>query len=194
MKIRLKKIEQVTGYKIKKNFVSVGFDWATRAGISYIKTTDKYATITYIFIEFDKTNVKDKYKKMTQSLQGLLNKEDLAVIEDVFIGFNRAGSMELAKYHAFAISECIRKSIDYETISATTCRSKLGILTTKKAGYGKGLAKKAVADWLRNKLNINLGGDEDASDAIILALLGVLEDLDFRAEAQIKKDKKNEKI
>lgn len=189
MKIPIKKIEEITGYDIKKNFTSIGFDWATRAGISYIKTTDKYVNINYIFIEFKTDNVKDKYKLMVKTLGDLINSENLAVIEDVFIGYSRGGSMELAKYHAFAISECIRKGVDYETLLATTCRSKLGILTTKKAGYGKGLAKKAVADWLKNNLDIKLD-DEDASDAIILALLGILIDMDYRSNEEIKKDKK----
>jgi Holliday junction resolvasome RuvABC endonuclease subunit len=189
MKIPIKKIEEVTGYKIKKNFTSVGFDWATRAGVSFIKTTDKYATIDFIFIEFKTDDSKEKYKLMVKTLENLINSEDLAVIEDVFIGYSRAGSMELAKYHAFAISESIRKGVDYETISAVSCRSKLGIKCSKKAGYGKGLAKKAVADWLNNNFDIKLD-DEDASDAIILALLGILIDLDYRSAEEIKKDKK----
>lgn len=189
MKISIKKIEEVTGYKVKKNFTSVGFDWATRAGVSFIKTSKYYANIDFMFVEFKSDEPKDKYKLMIKTLQDLIADEKLAVIEDVFIGFNRAGSMELAKYHAFAISECIRKGVDYETISAMSCRAKLGILTTKKAGYGKGKSKLAVADWLRNNFDIKLD-DEDASDAICLALLGILEGMDFDPKPKAKKKRK----
>lgn len=163
MKISIEKIEQVTGYKVKKDFVSIGFDWATRAGVSIIKTDKKEATIDYIFIEFTGNAPKEKYKMMVKTLEDLIDSEDLAIIEDVFVGFNRAGSMELAKYHAFAVAECIKKKVNYETITALSCRSRLGIKTTKKAGYGKGKAKLAVADWLKNNLNMELN-DEDASD------------------------------
>ncbi len=189
MKIPIAKIEEVTGYKVKKGFMSVGFDWATRAGVSFIKTSDKFATIEFIFIEFKSDESKDKYKLMVKTLEDLINNEDMAVIEDVFIGFNRAGSMELAKYHAFAISECVRKGVDYETLSAMSCRAKLGIKTTLKAGYGKGKSKLAVSDWLKNNFDIKLD-DDDASDAICLALLGILKGLDFEPKPKPKKKRK----
>lgn len=178
MRISLKKIAEVTGYKPKKNCVSIGFDWATRAGISVIKTSEKYATIDYIFIEFKGNEPKEKYKLMVKALEDLINAQNIAVIENVFIGFNRAGSMELAKYHAFAIAECIKKDVNYETITALQCRSRLGIKTTKKAGYGKGKSKLAVSDYLKNNFDMELD-DEDASDAVILALLGILEGVKF---------------
>ena len=89
----------------------------------------------------------------------------------------------------------IKKDIKREFILATTSRSKLGIKTTEKAGYGKGKSKKAVADWLRKFFGIDLKGDDDASDAVVLAILGLLEDFDFRSKAQIKKEKEvDEKV
>lgn len=178
MKISLKKIEEVTGYKVKKDFISIGFDWASRAGVSIIKTDKKEAIIDYIFVEFKGNERKEKYKRMVETLETMINDEDIAIIENVFVGFNRKGSLELAKYHAFAISECIRKEVEYETIMAKDCRAKLGIKTTKKAGYGRGMAKKAVADYLEKNFGIKLE-DEDASDAVILALLGILEGVKF---------------
>jgi len=177
-KISLEQIQKITGYKTKQNYVSIGLDFATRTGVSYIKTDKKEATIDYMFIEFKGNEVKEKYKLMVKTLENLINSEDLAIIEDVFIGFNRAGSMELAKYHAFAIAECIKKGVNFETITALSCRSRLGIKTTAKAGYGKGKSKLAVADYLKNNFDLKLD-DEDASDAIILALLGILEGVKF---------------
>lgn len=183
MKIPISKIEEVTGLKIKQNFTSIGFDWATRAGIAFIKTTDKYATIEVIFIEFKTAEVKDKYRTMVKTLENLISSEDLAVIENVFVGFNNASSMELAKYHAFAISECIRKNVPYETISAVSCRAKLKIDARK---FGKGKSKEAVAYWLKENLAIDLS-DDDASDAICLALCGILKDFDFLPKPKPKK-------
>ena len=186
MKISIEKIEEVTGYKVKRNFTSLGFDWATRAGISSIKTTNKYVTINVIFIEFKSNTPKEKYKIMVKTLENLINSEDLAVIENVFVGFNNAGSMELAKYHAFAISECIRKGVAYETISAISCRGKLKIDARK---FGKGKSKESVAYWLKENLDIELN-DHDASDAVVLGLLGILEGLDFKPKPKAKKKRK----
>ena len=150
--------------------VSIGFDWATRAGISTIKTSDKYINISYNFIEFKVDNKKDKYKIMVQSLQEILNNQNMAIIEDVFVGFNRKGSLELAKYHAFAVSECIRKNISYDTITARSVRSKFKIVKKNK----KDNWKITVAYWLKENLDIDLKGDDDCSDAVVLALLGIL--------------------
>jgi len=178
MKIPITKIEEVTGYKVKKGIYSIGMDWASRAGIAFIKTSSKNATVEYLFIDFKGNKPKEKYKLMVKTLEDLIKEEDIAIVENVFVGFNRKGSLELAKYHAFALSECIRKEIPYETIMAKDCRARLGIKTTKKAGYGRGKAKLAVADYLKSKFNIKLD-DEDASDAVILALLGVLKGIEF---------------
>lgn len=190
MRIPIAKVEEVTGYKVKKNFTSIGLDTAQRTGVAGISTTDKYVNIECTFLEFkDLKEPKQIYKTMVNTFAELFSIQHFAVIEQVFVGFNRAGSVELARYGSFAISECIKKNISYDLISAVGCRGKLGIKTTKKAGYGKGKSKLAVADWLRNNFDIKLD-DEDASDAICLALLGVLEGMDFRSTKEIKKRKK----
>jgi len=170
MKISIKKIEEVTQKKVKTDIISIGFDWATRAGISTIKTNKKYINIDCNFIEFKVQDRKQKYTLMVKALEDILNNQDIAIIEDVFVGFNRAGSMELAKYHAFAISECIRKNILYDTITARSIRSKFGIKKKNKRDNWKF----TVAQWLKENLDIDLKGDDDCSDAIILALLGIL--------------------
>lgn len=186
MIIDIKKVENVTGYKVKKNFVSVGFDTAKRTGICFIKTNAKEIEIDWMFLEFkDAGNKKEIYKIMVNTFANILNKQNLAVIEEVFVGFSRAGSLELAKYGTFAIAECIKKNIDYEIISATTARSKLKIDSRK---FGKGKSKKAVAYWLKENLNLELN-DEDVSDATILCILGILENMDFRSQLEIKNEK-----
>ncbi len=195
MKIKVEKIEKVTGYKVKKNFKSIGLDIAERTGLCNISTTDKYATLKFNFLEFDNTDINRVYKDMYNSFKVSIFNQDIAIIEDTHLQyFGRFAQVnvlkKLTRFGTLALSVCLEKDIAREFILAISSRSKLGIKTNKKAGYEKGESKKAVADWLYNKLGINLKGDDDASDAVVLALLGILEDLDFRSEADIKKEKK----
>lgn len=179
MNIKLTDITKITGYKTKKNTVSLGLDTAKRSGLAIIQTNDKYATLNWLFIEFKDAGSKTQiYKTMVKTFENYFINIDKAVIEQVFVGFNRAGSVELARYGSFAIAECIKKEIPYDLISAVSARSRLGIKTSKSAGYGKGKSKLAVADYLKNNFDIELD-DEDASDAIILAMLGILEGVKF---------------
>ncbi len=200
MKIKVEQIEKVTGYKVKRNFKSIGLDVAERTGLCNISTTDKYATLKFNFLEFDNTDINRVYKDMYNSFKVSIFNQDIVIIEDSFLQYfktkkGQSGGQadvfkKLTRFGTLALSVCLEKDIAREFILAVSSRSKLGIKTNKKAGYEKGESKKAVADWLFNKLGIDLKGDHDASDAIVLALLGILENLDFRSEAQIKKDKK----
>lgn len=190
MKIKIDKLEHILGKKIKKNYSCVGFDTATRTGICSLRSNTQDVYLDWFFLEFkDAGNNKVIYKRMVETFDEVLESQNFATIEQVYVGFNSAGSIELARYGSFAIAECIKKEIDYELISAVTCRAKFNIVTTKKAGYGRGMAKKAVSDWLENKLNIKVD-DEDISDAIILALCGLIKDFDFEAKAKAKGKKK----
>lgn len=187
LKIKLDKLEYILDCKIKKRMSCVGLDTAQRSGISFIKTTDDYVHIDWMFIEFKESgDRKQIYKTMINTFENLFEDQNFATIEEVFVGFNRAGSVELARYGSYAISACVRKNIDYELISAVSCRSKFGIKTSKKAGYGKGQSKKAVSDWLKKKLGIDVE-DEDISDAIILGLCGIIEGMDFEPKGKKKK-------
>ncbi len=198
MKIKLEKIEKVTGYKVKTNFKSIGLDLAERTGLCNISTTDKYATLKFNFLEFDSKDINRVYNDMYNSFKVTIFNQDIAIIEDSHLQyFGRYAQVDvlkkLTRFGTLALSVCLEKKIAREFILAVSSRSKLGIKTTSKAGYGKGESKKAVADWLYNKLGIDLKGDDDASDAVVLALLGILENLDFRSKVQIKKEKDVEK-
>jgi len=191
MKIKIEQIEKITGYKVKKNFKSIGLDIAERTGICNISTTDQYATIKFNFLEFDNTDINRVYKDMYNSFKVSIFNQDIIVIEDSFYGMGNPDVFKkLTRFGSLALAVSLEKDVPRVFILATSSRSKLKILTTKKAGYGKGESKKAVADWLRKNFAIDLKGDDDASDAIVLALLGILEGMDFRSEADIKKAKK----
>lgn len=174
MKISIKKIEEVTGKKVKTNIKAVGFDIATRTGICEITTTKTHATLKWQFVEFDKTSRTAKFKTMVDFFEELITPDTkMNIIEDTHLRyFGRAPQVnvlkQLTRYGAFAISKSIREDIKYDIIGATKSRSILGIKTKK------GKAKQCVADWLKINLNIDLKGDDDCSDAVVLALLGIL--------------------
>ena len=185
MKILIKDLESKINYKLKKNFKTVGIDTAQTSGIVFLKTDNEYIHIDHLVLSFKTKNQSEIYHTMVKTFEKLFNSEDLAIIEEVFVGFSRAGSVELAKYGAFAIAECIKKDIPYKTISATSARAKFKIDTRK---YGKGQSKKAVADWVKT-LGIDFT-DNNIVDGFVLALCGLCEDLSFEAKSVVKKFKK----
>ena len=188
IKIPKKNIELATGYKVKKNFTSLGLDIATKSGYALVKSNCENITIECGYLAFDSSVEKELYRNMYNTFKGLISGEDLVVIENTHHQINPMVTIKLSRFGGMAIGLCIENKLPYQIIGATSSRSKLGI-NTKKAGKGK--AKEAVADWLKNNLGIDLGLDlNDASDAIVLALLGILEGLDFRSQDAIKKDKK----
>lgn len=176
MKIKIKDLEKQLPYKIKRNYQVISFDTAQVSGISILKTDKEYLTIENLVLSFKTKNHKEIYETMVNTFAKLIDgKEDLAIIETVFVGFNRAGSVELAKYGAFAISECIKKNINYELISAVSSRANFKIDVRSE---GKGNAKKAVSKWLNN-LGIKIT-DHNTSDSVILGLNGICEGITFK--------------
>ena len=187
MKILIEDIENKLDYKFKRNFTSIGIDTAQISGVCFLKTDNEYLYIDSLVLSFKTKYHKEIYETMVKTFDRLFKNEDLAIIEEVFVGFSRAGSVELAKYGAFAIADCIKKNIPYETISAVSARSKFKINSQK---YGKGKSKLAVADFVHD-LGINLK-DNNAVDAFVLALCGLCECMDFNKP--IKKIKKKKSV
>lgn len=193
MKILIEKIEEVTGKKIKENFISIGLDIATRCGICQVQVKSKYVHFEWFYVNFTSNTRTQKYKQIVQVFEDIINKDqNIVVIEDTYLKyFGRIPQVQvlkqLTRYGAFGISEAVRKNIKYEIIGAKQSRAEIGVNT---AGYGKGNSKKAVADWLKTNLNIDLQGDDDVSDAIVLALLGILEGVSFKTKRKPRKKKK----
>lgn len=178
MKIDLKKLEKITGYKIKKNCVAIGFDTATRTGIAQIKTNFKVADIDFTFVEFDALNKHQLYKNMYMAFKDMLKNQDIAIVEDTFVGLNPHGSLVLTRLGAFAIGLCIENKIPWHLIRAVSARSILKIDARK---FGKGKSKESVAYWLETKLGIKLD-DPDISDAIVLAIVGICEGVKYEKD------------
>ncbi|MHA1737853.1 MAG: hypothetical protein ACTSWD_04650 [Candidatus Heimdallarchaeota archaeon] len=147
-----------------------------------MKSDDKFIHIDSIVLGFKTKNKKEIYQSMVKTFERLFSDEDMAIVEEVFVGFSRAGSVELAKYGAFAISELIKKNIPFETISAVSARAKFKINTRK---YGKGKSKLAVSDFLKSiKIDVT---DDNIADAIVLALIGICDGIDFTPKVKPKK-------
>lgn len=189
MNIPIEKIEEVTGYKVKRNFVSQGLDIAERTGICDITVDEENAFLNFGFIEFDKSDIKQVYKDMFDVLNESIGHQNVVVIEDSFL--QRFGKFvqadvfkKLTRFGSIALTICLQRNIPYEFILAKSARAKVKI----KMIAGK--PKESVADWLKEKFNIDLMGDDDACDAIVLALLGILEGMDFRSQVAIAKAKK----
>ena len=186
MKIPIKQIEKKIDYKIKRNYKSVGIDTAQTSGIVFLKTDIKDLYIEGLVLNFRTKNHKEIYSSMVKTFEKLFQDEEMAIIEDVYVGFSRRGSVELAKYGAFAISECIKKDIPYEIISAVSARAKFKIDTRSE---GKGKSKLAVAKWVKS-LDIDMK-DNNLVDGFVLALLGICTGISFESKPITKKRKKN---
>lgn len=184
LKFPIEEFEKKLGSKIKRNFQSIGIDTATRSGVGIIKVNGKSVTIDWTVIQFEKGNITEIYKQMYWSFKELISKDlDCCIVEDVYMGLNAGTSLKLARFGGFVLANAIENQIHFETISAKSARSKLGIKTEA------GKAKQSVAKWLKEKLNIVVD-DNDVSDGIVLALLGIIESMDFRSQKDIKAEKK----
>src|SRR6185295_16758020 len=101
MKILIADIEKHLDYKLKRKFISVGIDTAQISGIVFLKTDDTYLYMDSLVLSFKTKDHKEIYESMIKTFEKLFEVENLAVIEEVFVGFSRAGSVELAKYGSF---------------------------------------------------------------------------------------------
>ena len=186
MKIKISELEKRLGYSIKKDFRVIGFDTAMICGIAFIRTDKIHAYLDWCYLEFQRENYNKTLKKMFKEFGMMLTTENLAVIEEVFVGFSRTGSLHLAKMGTMAIAQCIQKEIDFETILARSARAKFKIPTRK---YGRGKSKLAVKDWLQNTVGIKISED-NCVDALVLAFCGICEGIDFTPMPAKKRKRK----
>ncbi|MGD2071860.1 MAG: crossover junction endodeoxyribonuclease RuvC [Candidatus Thorarchaeota archaeon] len=189
MKLKIKDLEKKLGKKIKKNFLAIGIDTASKLGLGYIHTTKKEVIIDWALLEFHTNTIQELYKQMYVALGDfILADVNCCVIEDVFLGMNPDTTIKLARFGGLALAHAIDNKVHFETIGAKSARAKLFKIDYKKY---KGKTKQAVADYLKS---IGIKIDEDnCADGLILALLGIIEGMDFRSKAKINKLKKKRK-
>jgi hypothetical protein len=184
MKLKISHLEEKLGHKIKRNYKVIGFDTAKIAGVGFIKTDEEYVYLDWCYLEFEKKTQEDLLTQMYKEFGKVITNEDLSVVEEVFLGFSRAGSLILAKMGTMACAQCVAKGIPFKLISAVSARSKFKIDTRS---YGKGNSKLAVKDWL-NSIGIDID-ENNCADSVVLALVGICEDMDFKPKT-VKKKKK----
>lgn len=195
MNIKIADIEKQLGRTIKRNTQSIGLDIAERTGICIITTNESTVDLDWQFIEFDTTNIDSVYENMFKEFLKIIVKEkkkdNIVVIEDTFL--QRFGKFvqadvfkKLTRFGTIALVCSFLNKMPYEFILAKSARSKLKIKMIK------GKPKESVAKYLKDKLDIEVD-DNDISDAIVLAILGIIEGMDFRSNATILKIKKAEK-
>jgi len=180
MKIKILDLEKKLDKKIKRNYKVLGLDTSKKTGVCFITTTKDSLTIDWCKLEFNYSNQEEMLKQMYKEFGELFGNEKLAVIEEVFVGFSRIGSIHLAKMGTLAVAQCLNKKIDFKLILAITARSNFFKLDSKKY---KGRTKDAVGDYLQS-IGIKTE-DNDVNDAIILGLCGICENIRFA-----KKDNK----
>jgi len=184
IKLKIIELEKSLNKKLKKNFISIGFDTASITGVGIISTDTSNVTIDWALIKFEANTIQELYTQMYQEFGKFITKDKkCCVIEDVFLGMNPNVTIKLARFGGLVMAHAIEKNVHFETIGASSARSKLFTLDRKKY---KGKTKQAVADYLKS---IGIKIDEDnCADGIILALLGIIVDMDFRSQSAIKKD------
>lgn len=196
MKIPIKLIEDVTGYKVKKNTKSLGIDLAVTCGICLIKTNDKEATLDYSTIQFSH-DINKRYNQMVDMFKLLIQDKTFVVLEDTFIQFgkNVKGMLTLTRLGGIPLCLCILKKdegVEWTIIGAKSARSKLGINTFWSSPGVKtksGETKKIVIKWLNDNFKLNIQEDNQA-DSTVLGILGILEGMNFESQEKIKKQTK----
>ena len=189
MKLKIADLEAKLGKKIKRNFSVVGVDTASTTGLGFIKTTDKDIEINWSIVSFEANTIQELYVQMYEEFGKFLdNSVKLVVVEDVFLGPSPSVTIKLARFGGLAIAHAINNNVPFATIGPTSARSKLFKIDRVKY---KGKPKEAVADYLKS---IGIVIDENnAADGIVLALLGIIDGMDFRSQDEIKKATKKKR-
>jgi Holliday junction resolvasome RuvABC endonuclease subunit len=171
----INKIEKRFEIALKRNCQVLGLDTASKTGYCVAKTDEKKLILEIGFINVDVSKIEDKYARnelrynvICEALNSLIaSKYETIVIEDVYYGCNILSLILLARIGAIAYTLCKVKGIK-EIIwkSAVSARKLLGLPCNKK--------KVVVQKEFSKKLGILLK-NEDEIDAIILAIVGLLQ-------------------
>lgn len=167
IKLNITDLQNILQKPIKRNCRILGLDVAARTGWCVIYSNSKKIEIDYGFINLKTPDMYFKFDKFIEEMSFLIKKDDIVVIEDSFMQNNAWVLKMLAKMEGIAYTVArLNKAKSIQFIMASSSRKTIGI---------KGNCKKAdVANWLSNNLKVNLE-DEDAADAIVLGLVGVLQ-------------------
>lgn len=188
MKIKIDELEKNIGYKIKRNFKSIGFDCAATTGVVILKSDEENISVDYRVLSFKTKNFKEKYSSIVKIFEDIIHDDMYSVVEDTFVGLNPSGSIELTRIGSFALAESIKKGIEFELILAKSLRAKFKVDTKCFPNDKKNGVKRSVGLWVKNNTGIDFK-DDNLNDAFLLSLSAMCIGFDFRSQEEIKKGK-----
>ena len=167
--MKLSVLEKRLGKRLKQDESCVGLDTASRSGWCKI-TTDSKNDLVKIDYGYIKVDSKDMYFKLDELIKIFSNLIDTwkcqIVIEDVFFGRNVNTLKLLTRIGTICYTLARLKVYKTEFILAVSARSKLGFKTNVK--------KEVVHEQFSKQLKLEIK-DVDIVDAVVLALVGLLE-------------------
>ena len=169
--LNINELQEKLQKPIKRNCKTLGLDIATKTGWATIKTDKENLILDYGFINVQAKDHLIKFDEYIEQFKSLIKPSYKVVIEDCFFGFGNALALKLlAKLEGIAYAVCRFNGVKERPsfYMASSARKLVGC---------KGNAKKPeVHQWIKDTLNIELD-NEDASDAVILAFCGVLDEV-----------------
>lgn len=172
----INKVENRFKIALRRNSNALGLDTASKTGYCIAKTDNKKLILNVGFIDVDVSKVKDKYERnqirynvICEAFMNLIDSNlEAIVVEDVYYAGNPMTLILLARIGAIAYTLAKVKKI--KTIiwkSAVQARKLLGL----KCNVKKELVQKQFCKTLDTTLK-----DNDIVDAIILSLVGLMEE------------------
>jgi len=179
--IKIKKIELLTGLKLKRNYISIGFDTAVHStGIAVTRTTEDSIIVDLlqkIEVPADKNilNSVDLFLSQLDELKQTIShkyKLNINIMEDCFFGSNVNTLKSLARFGILIYDRFRGISEVSKFVLPNTARNKLKF---KKSGVSiKGpKLKREVMNYVNMMLNTDIN-DSDLADALVLALYGLV--------------------
>jgi Holliday junction resolvasome RuvABC endonuclease subunit len=169
-----KQLEAKLKIRLKDNCLSLGIDPASKTGWAIIDIKDGEVNIDYGVIAIDSKDPFFKFNELIKFFESLIQKikldkrEKVVIIEDCWLGRNVAALKMLARIGMIAYVICYQKDIPRKIISPLGSRSALGF----KGKVKKNIFQAEVMERLKFDMT-----DEDAIDALVLGLNGVIEPL-----------------
>jgi Holliday junction resolvasome RuvABC endonuclease subunit len=172
----INKVENRFKIALRRNSDALGLDTASKTGYCIAKTDSKKLVLNVGFIDVDVSKVKDKYERnqirynvICEAFMNLIDsKLEAIVVEDVYYSGNPLTLILLARIGAIAFTLAkVKKLNRIIWKSAVQARKLLGL----KCNAKKELVQKQFCKMLDTTLQ-----NEDVVDAIILALVGLMEE------------------
>lgn len=182
-KIKLVKVEAELECDLSINQAVLGVDVAMHnTGLAVIRTTEDYLILDILhnIIVPKKVDLLTGVDLFLSQLSEFKHpiaqkyKLDKMIIEDCYLKFNVEVLKKLARFGILVYSEMKEITAYSEFMKPTTARKLVNFKTSCKSVKGDKL-KKEIVGYVNNCLQVEIK-DDNQSDAVILALAGLVED------------------